>query len=404
MKFDPIELTQDLMHAEGINFHVFKQPYDNIGRFDMRLRSQLYVDYDYEDIRQRLRDDCQEKTLYITTDQFETHYLIFRDSRPVADDGDIILIGPFLTSYYESILHRVIERNNLPAIQHTELKNHYCGIPFFEDTGVIESQVIILARYIMDGTDFVVDRTSLNFKDSAAGFENQPEPSTRLSMSMVEERYKIEDEFLEAIEHGDAQSALLYSSTFRKFQLEPRNTDIVRNYKNFFYVLNTLLRKAVQRADVHPAHIDETSAYFFRMIEASRSLETLRTISPEMIRRYCRLVLNHSLRKYSKTIQRVINHVDFHLTDPLSLKVLAGIAKVNASYLSTQFKKETGQNLTDHINQKRIQKAVFFLNTTEMPIHAIAERVGILDENYFSRLFKRIQGMPPSEYRKSLRS
>lgn len=406
MDFNPIDHIREMMHAEGINFHRMEAPLSELSRFDIKLRHQLYQDYDYENIRQGLLANIHPKTLYIVTDTFEASYIICRASAETEDpEAAFLFIGPYLTSRQDVVLPRVVDRMHIPVTQINHLKNYYNGVPSLIDfeSRVLESQLIVLVKYLFETMQFNVSRISLNFGDQPEQSLMKLEPSTYLTMDMIEDRYKNEDYLLDAIGRGDVQTALLHMANFRKFQIEQRNTDSLLNSKNFMHILNTLLRKAVQRADVHPAHIDSLSSSFHFQIEATRNLDEMSRISPEMIRKYCLLVHNHSLRAYSKTIQRVINYVDFHLTDPLSLQLLADVATVNASYLSTQFKKETGQNLTDHINHKRIQKAIFLLNTTELPIHMIAEKVGILDENYFSRLFRKVQGKSPREYRKAIR-
>ena len=83
----------------------------------------------------------------------------------------------------------------------------------------------------------------------------------------------------------------------------------------------------------------------------------------------------------------------------MSLKLLAEKVSANASYLSTQFKKETGKTLTDYINEKRIHNSLVLLATTDMPIQEVAEQVGINDENYFARLFKKYQNQTAKQYR-----
>ena len=75
---------------------------------------------------------------------------------------------------------------------------------------------------------------------------------------------------------------------------------------------------------------------------------------------------------------------------------------VNASYLSTLFKKETGKTLTEYVNGKRIEYAIFLLNSTQLQIQAIAQYCGISDVNYFTRLFKTAVGKTPKEYRDSI--
>lgn len=76
--------------------------------------------------------------------------------------------------------------------------------------------------------------------------------------------------------------------------------------------------------------------------------------------------------------------------------------KMNSSYLSTLFKKENGTTLTDYVNQKRVEHAIFLLNSTSLQVQSIAQQCGIPDVNYFSKTFKKIVGKTPMEYRKNI--
>ena len=403
VEFEPIELIRDLMHAIGINFHRLQPPYDGISGVDGGLRGQIYVNFEYSALQQYLKKTIGQRSLHILTDTFESRYIVLTDPRAAKPDGEtFIVIGPYLTRAHQDILNQVLASNELPAFQNQELTNYYCGVPVITEYQSVESEVIILARYVFGGNEFEIIRSDQAFNFSIKAEEIIQDPDNKLSMAMVEERYKSEDEFMEAIERGDLQNALLHMSAFRKFSLLPRNTDLLRNYKNFIFVLNTLLRKAVQRAEVHPAYIDKVSSSFAMQIEAIRAVPDLSRLSDWMLRKYCLLVQNHSLRGYTKPIQRVINYISFHLDEPLPLRVLAEVAMMNASNLSTLFKKEAKITLTEFINQKRIQQSLVFLNTTELPIYRIAEKVGILDENYFSRVFRQQIGKSPRDYRKSI--
>jgi YesN/AraC family two-component response regulator len=84
------------------------------------------------------------------------------------------------------------------------------------------------------------------------------------------------------------------------------------------------------------------------------------------------------------------------------LNTQAKFLGVNPSYLSTVFKKETGHTLTEYVTGKRIEYAVFLLNTTKMQIQTIAQYCGIPDICYFTKLFKKKIGQSPSEYRNQL--
>ena len=71
-------------------------------------------------------------------------------------------------------------------------------------------------------------------------------------MQSIEKRYQAENELLEAVAKGDTNRALYNYSNFFSYRVPPRNTDRLRNAKNLYFSLNTLLRKAVQNGFVHP--------------------------------------------------------------------------------------------------------------------------------------------------------
>lgn len=169
--------------------------------------------------------------------------------------------------------------------------------------------------------------------------------------------------------------------------------------KNYTIILNTLLRKAAEAGAVHPLHIDSLSARFARKIELAASTKAIDALQKEMVHKYCLLVKNHSLKGYSLLIRKVIIQIDADLTADLSLRAQAELLNVNSSYLSTLFKKETGSTLTEYVNRKRIEYAIFLLNTTSLQIQTIAQYCGIPDVNYFAKTFKKHIGKTPKEYR-----
>lgn len=105
------------------------------------------------------------------------------------------------------------------------------------------------------------------------------------------------------------------------------------------------------------------------------------------------------MKGFSLLVQKVVTRIDSDLTADLSLKTQAQLLNVNASYLSTLFKKETGMTLTDYVNKKRMENAVFLLNSTNMQIQNIAQYCGIPDVNYFTKIFKKYIWKTPKEYR-----
>ena len=83
----------------------------------------------------------------------------------------------------------------------------------------------------------------------------------------------------------------------------------------------------------------------------------------------------------------------------ISPKQIAKEFFVNPSYASRCFSERYGITITDYISKVRIDMAKSLLITTNVPIGNISLNIGYEDANYFSRVFKRIVGESPSEYR-----
>ena len=122
----------------------------------------------------------------------------------------------------------------------------------------------------------------------------------------------------------------------------------------------------------------------------------------EMFHSYCRLVQKHSLKKYSLTVQKTILIIDGDLSADLSPHLLAESMGITLGYLSSVFKKETGKTISAYIRTRRMEYAEYLLRTTNLQIQTISLHCGIMDAQYFSKLFKAHNGLSPLEYRQTL--
>ena len=104
--------------------------------------------------------------------------------------------------------------------------------------------------------------------------------------------------------------------------------------------------------------------------------------------------------RYRDDITHIIEYIDENYTVKLSLKTIAEAFSINESYLSRMFKNETGKNLIYFINEKKMRKAMELLEDPNMTIKKVANMVGINDQFYFNKVFKKFYHVSPSEYRK----
>lgn len=219
------------------------------------------------------------------------------------------------------------------------------------------------------------------------------------NIHVIEARYEAENALIDAVCNCNEPAALEALTKFHSFLLPQRLPDKLRDRKDYTITFNTLLRKAAERAGVHPIHIDSHSNGTIPRIEQLTSINQCIAFSKKMIHEYCELIRRHSLQHYSPIVRKALTYINTDLCTDLTLNVLADHLNVNASYLSMLFKKEVDMTLTDYVNKHRIEHACRLLICTSLPIKSIAQQCGIPDIYYFTRLFKRITGTTPKVFR-----
>lgn len=102
-----------------------------------------------------------------------------------------------------------------------------------------------------------------------------------------------------------------------------------------------------------------------------------------------------------RTVKQMIHHMSSQYAHPVSIEQMCAGLGYNRAYLSRIFKRETGTAPVTYLLKLRIDKSRQLLrDRPELSIEQISASVGLPDALYFSRQFRRLQGMSPSEYRK----
>lgn len=97
----------------------------------------------------------------------------------------------------------------------------------------------------------------------------------------------------------------------------------------------------------------------------------------------------------------VIDYLEKHYSEDIYLDLLADKLKISSGYLSSYFKEKIGMNFTEYLNEMRIDKAKQFLTNSNIKVQDIASKVGYTSINSFFRMFKKLTGVTPGEYRKN---
>lgn len=95
-----------------------------------------------------------------------------------------------------------------------------------------------------------------------------------------------------------------------------------------------------------------------------------------------------------------LDYIHSKYNEMITLEDMATLCNVSSSYFSKLFKKIVGENFANYINKVRIKKAKEFLEATDTPVMNIALDLGFDDCGYFIKVFKKLEGITPSNYRK----
>ena len=349
----------------------------------------------------RMMGELQARTLYKTVDPFGLRYLYLLLPEP---SPMMLLIGPYVhTALTARQMMEIGERHGISPQNQKFLNEYYEHVSVIPENSHLFVMLDTFCEKLWGSSYVAIDVERDWYLSELQLAESVEFDDAMVSMKRMEQRYRYENEMMQAVSRGQTHKVSQMFSNFSSQMFEKRTADPLRNIKNYCIITNTLLRKAAEQGGVHPIHLDRVSSAFAVKIEqlvpSGDGVELMR----EMFRTYARLVRQHSTKDYSPVVQKAILQIDVDLSANLSLQTLAAEQNISAGYLSTVFKRETGKTVTEYIRDKRVQHAQRLLATTHLQIQTIALHCGIMDVQYFSKIFKKQTGKTPKEYRDSVK-
>lgn len=395
MRVDPLQILTKLAAVQNIPTRRVTPPFEGLEEFDYGLRRSLDPQFDWQEFGQLLLDSTPENTLLLVEGTFELHFALFR----IPDEKNtVFLIGPWTVGPRTPSARKWVRRY-LGEAGEAAVQEYYNGVKILEASDFYGALRVVVDT--MFGCTVPVQELKeflpFQFHPDTRYF-HEPEFQKEIPVTMLEQRYESENRILDAVARGDEEAAIEAMHQHSRFTYGGRFEGTLYQQKNKMIVLNTLLRKAIEPSKVHPYYIDAISSKYSRIIEEAN--EVPNEMMWQMTRDYCAYVRRYSLKEYSPAVQKVMNYVNLNVAEPLALKSLAAMCFISPSYLSALFKQETGSTLIDYINTQRVNRAAQLLVQNNHTIAAVAEEVGILDVNYFTKIFKKTLGVTPTRYRR----
>lgn len=168
------------------------------------------------------------------------------------------------------------------------------------------------------------------------------------------------------------------------------------DWHEIYATLSSLIKS--YNGNMNIIRVGSKNAYDY--LSESNTLEQMKDRFITVIEGYLLEIKKLKGNVYNKVIHDAITYIHKNYRDNVKLSDVANYIGINESYLSRCFKKHLKVNFVDYLNQIRITEAKELLNNPELTISDIAYQVGYSNENYFSRVFKAVEGISPRQYQK----
>ncbi len=185
---------------------------------------------------------------------------------------------------------------------------------------------------------------------------------------------------------------------FNAIGQEPMGSLVFRNYVVLnvrFSVLSFLKKLGCDDSEISGQETENI------VDETGKTIEAAVAYCGKILKKAIALRDENAGNQNRSVLKLAVDFIDHNYMDEeISLNKAAHVANVSANHFSALFSQNMGQTFTEYLTDLRMSKAKELLRCTAMRSSEIAGEVGYKDAHYFSYLFKKTQGMTPSEYRK----
>ncbi|WP_052646748.1 helix-turn-helix domain-containing protein [Paenibacillus terrae] len=178
--------------------------------------------------------------------------------------------------------------------------------------------------------------------------------------------------------------------------------DSLRNKKNLLITAVTLATRAAIEGGLYPEISYNLSDAYIQHIEELKKIDSITKMLEEILPDFAERVTKANRSSFSKTILLCQDYIFNHLHEHLTLESLAKQLRISPSYLSNKFKEETGETLKAYIQRQKIEEAKNLIVYSDLSISEIYSLLNFHDQSYFTKVFKKITGLTPKQYRNNL--
>jgi two-component system response regulator YesN len=177
-------------------------------------------------------------------------------------------------------------------------------------------------------------------------------------------------------------------------------TTDVYEFKAFLGNLVFNMTVLLGNMDYDVKELDRNKYAYFKAIEDARYADEAIAQLGNFITEASKRIEDKASSAGNANMKMLLEYIDEHYAEPLSLTEMARHFHFNPSYLSSYFSSHNNEGFVDYLHKVRTDKAAELLRQGEATISEISDQVGYSDHSYFTKVFKKLTGMSPSRYRR----
>ncbi|CUB53202.1 DNA-binding transcriptional regulator AraC [Bacillus subtilis] len=175
----------------------------------------------------------------------------------------------------------------------------------------------------------------------------------------------LEKQFFTAIKEGNKEKVLEHIYAFSQEEaITLSKVSKLRDKKNHGIVMMTLAAQYAIEGNLPSEIAFSLSTLYIQILDQLDNIESVSRLIEEALCKFADRVKEYNTHKYSKTIVTCLDYISKNIYNKINLSIIAKSIKLNASYLSSLFKKEVGISLSEHIQKERVEEAKKLLTLT----------------------------------------
>lgn len=266
-------------------------------------------------------------------------------------------------------------------------------------------QAIILYNFSVNRTMYNIsdiriknaeqNNLSIDIKENEVAYSGE-----RLFMNNARS-YAIEKDMIKKVMTGDVKGLIDGATKIPSVSSGNLAPHLLRHNKNFFIKLETIISRTAIEAGLDVDEVFAIEEMYIRKCESLNNIDRIKNLQYHMIIDYADRVKKLQLYngQNSKLANTVSKYIRANISRPIKTTDVAKYLGKSRGGVTTEFKKQTGMNLSDFIRMKKIQEAQELLYETNQSLVTISDYLGFSSQSHFTRLFKKVTGVTPKEYR-----